>query len=353
MMNSVLKTKILAIFLFGLVSILQPQIISGISLTGTNLTQLRKSLNEVIKEDFEWVKDYENKRSIARGGGTYWLVHLKPKRSGHYALKYSFRFTHKFSYPEEGENELLIRVGEKNCHRYNVDNLGLGNVCLGDTIIVPIQINDRTGHQFSLKSTYQDGENIGKTESLWTPQFTETEQVINQLDKNLKYLGTVRNVMPHRNYGAQTITYTAYFEAKEVGRFNLSVTTITDQEKIADTSKMNPLDALPIIIINSGTPVTAIVHRQNTINYGDNKRFSGHSGNQFLTKVLILQPGDVFSINYSSFVEGEVSEKEFGLPKNRFETVSNRKLIMYKLPFAVDKEWSYNDWIINYLPKEF
>lgn len=340
------------ILLILLISLFQMTIL-GRQTDKTNLTQLRKSLEEVVKEDFDWVNDFEKKRSIASGGGTYWLVHLKPKRSGHYALKYSFKFTHKFSYPEEGENELLIRVGEKNCHRYSVDNSGLSNVCLGDTIIVPIQINDRAKHQFSLKSTYHDGENIGKTESFWNPKFSETEQVINQLDKHLKYLGTVRNVLPHRNYGAQTVTYTAYFEAKEAGRFNFTVTKIADGEKMADTTKMNPLDALPIIILNPETPITALVYRENTINYGDNKRFSAHSGNQFLTKLLILQPGDVFSVEYSSYVEKEGLEKEFGLSKNRFEIMSNRKLLMYKLPFKVDKEWGFNDWIINYLPKDF
>mgnify|MGYP001582425482 FL=1 len=233
--------------------------------------QLRKNFSEATQNDFEIVKDYVNQRPVARGGETFWLVHVKPKRSGHYALKYSFKFTHKFSHPEEGENELYIRVGEKNCKRYNDNNYGLSNICLGDTVIVPIRIDQRVGHQFSLKSTYQDGGNIGKTESKRSPNVTEILPAINQLDKHLKYLGTVRSVMPHRNYGAETVTYTAYFEAKEPGRFNFTTTTIADNEKISETKELNPLDAFPIIILKPETSITALVYHENTINYSDNK----------------------------------------------------------------------------------
>lgn len=315
-----------------------------------NLKQLRKLFNEATSQDFEIVKDIVNKRPAARGGETFWLVHVKPKRSGHYALKYTYKYTHKFSHPEEGENELIIRVGEKNCKRYNSNNLGLGNVCLGDTVIVPIRLDQRENHQFSLKSTYDDGQNIGKTEKIWTPAYTENLPVINQLEKHLKYLGTVRSVMPHRNYGAQTVTYTAYFEAKEPGRFNFATTTFADNEKISDAKEWNPLDALPIIILKPGTPITALTYFENTINYSDNKRFSGHAGNNFLTKLLILQPGDVFSVEYSSFIEREEFGKKLTLTEKNINR-ENRKLVMYKLPFVINKDWSYNEWLIDYLPK--
>lgn len=315
-----------------------------------NINQLRKSFKETVSQDFEIVKDYINNRSAERGGETFWLVHVKPKRSGHYALKYTYKYTHKFSHPEEGENELIIRVGEKNCNRYNSNNLGIGNVCLGDTIIVPIRLDQRANHEFSLKSTYSDGQHIGKTEKFWTPAYTETLPIVNHLEKHLKYLGTVRSVMPHRNYGAETITYTAYFEAKEPGRFNFATTTFADNEKISEAKEWNALDALPIIILKPGTPITALVYSENTINYSDEKRFSGHAGNNFLTKLLILQPGDVFSVEYSSYVEREELGKKNIFTEKDIDR-KNRKLVMYKLPFVVNKDWSYNEWLIDYLPK--
>ena len=48
------------------------------------------------------------------GGELYWLVYVKPRRIGHFALKYNYKYAGT-EYPEEGENELIIRVGGKNC----------------------------------------------------------------------------------------------------------------------------------------------------------------------------------------------------------------------------------------------
>lgn len=341
--------KNFSIVLFCLFAILQAEKVFCFQ-SKANPAQLRKLFTAAIKKDFEIVKDYINTRPVARGGETYWLVHVKPKRTGHYELKYTYKYTTKQSHPQEGENELIIRVGGKNCSRYNNNNSGLSNVCLGDTVIVPIELDQRTGHQFSLKSDYRDAESIGKDENNWTPPITETLPLINQLDKHLKYLGTQRSVMPHRNYGAETITFTAYFQAIETGRFNFTVTTLINDEKVADTSKMNPLDALPVIIVKPGTPITALTYFENTINYSDNKRFSGHSGHNFLTKLLIIQPGDIFSVQYSSYVERKDFKGNLVFPAKKPDKES-RKLVMYKLPFAVNKDWSYNEWLTDYLPK--
>lgn len=340
------KIQLLVIFLFCLFLYLQPPNTFGFQTSKTDLTQLRKLLNEAIKEDFEIVKDIDPPNEEA-----YWLVHLKPKRTGHFALKYSFKYTHKFSHPEEGENELFIRVGAKNCSRNNQENHGIGNVCLGDTIIVPILISQATGHQFSLKSTYQDGESIGQVQKYLPPSFTFIEQVVNPLENHLKYLGTQRYVMPHRGVGAETVTYNAFFEAKNVGRFNLALTTSLGDEKLNKEIKLNPLDATPIIIVNPGTPITALVYYENTINYSDNKRFSGHAGNNFMTNLLILQPGDVFAIEYARWVEREEPSGKPLIVEKPIK-IAEPKLLIHKLPFVVNKEWSYNRWLIDYLPKE-
>lgn len=344
-----LKKYSISVFLFCLIFSLQSENVYSFQ---PDTKELRKSFTEAIGQDFEIVKDILDTRPVARGGETYWLVHVKPKRAGHYTIKYTFKYTHKFSHPEEGEHELYIRVGKNKCHRYNQSNWGLSNVCLGDTVIVPIRIDRAAGHQFSLKSNYQDGENIGKEMYLSSPRiFSNNEQVNNPLEKHLKYLGTERSVMPHRGVGAETITYTAFFEAQSVGRFNLGLSNSFGKENADNKIKMNPLEAFPIIIVNPGTPITALLNKENTINYSDNKRFSAHSGHSFLTKILILQPGDVFEIQYAIWTRRE----DFGQKKMLAEKeVSNEnpKLLIHKLPFMVNKDWSYNEWLIDYLPSE-
>lgn len=348
--------KILSIFVFLFCFIIfgQAENVSGFQTGKTDLKNLRTLFTEAVGQDFEIVKDILDTRPAARGGETFWLVHVKPKKSGHYALKYSFKFTHKFTHPEEGENELFIRVGGKNCSRYNASNYGLGNVCLGDTVIVPIRLDNVAKHEFSLKSTYQDGENIGKKvqNSLNSEDFSYIEKVSNPLENHLKYLGTQRIVMPHRNAGAETVNYTAIFQAQSAGRFNLGLSTSSGDEKIDKTIKMDALGAIPIIIVNPGTPVTALVYHQNTINYSDNKRFSGHAGQDFITNVLIIQPGDIFEIKITSYVNRWKIGKRSSLEELKAETIENPKLLIQKLPFTVNKDWSYNEWLIDYLPPE-
>lgn len=357
-----LKTYSMNLLLVCSVMLVSAPFIFAYQANRTELDQLRKLFIEAVGQDFELVKDVANKRTDPRGGETYWLAHVKPRRSGHYALTYTYKYTHKFSHPEEGENELIIRVGEKNCSRYNYDNLGLTNVCLGDTVIVPIRLDQVTGHKFSLKSTYQDGENIGKTGTNSKPYGGDEylEQVINPLEEHLKYLGTQRHVMLHRSYGSQTVTYTAFFEAKSLGRFNFAVFSSLGDDAPDKTTRVDPLNALPIIIVKPGTPITALVYHENTISYSDNKRFSGHAGHDFLTKLMILQPGDVFAVEYSRFVENEGLGsrlknlgKDNGLKsQEKLNENKNRKLVMHKLPFRVNKDWSYNEWLIDYLPVE-
>ena len=265
----------------------------------TDIARLRKDLQEVAAKDFEITKDYVSKRAAARGGETFWLAHLKPKKSGHYSLKYSFRYTHQREYPEEGENELFIRVGEHGCFRNLSGSFGMGNICLGDTIIVPVRIDNRAEHKFSLKSSYSDSKSIGKDSQYkgFRSDELSAEGVGNPLAENLKYLGTVRSVMPHRNAGAETVVLTAYFEVKKNGRFNLGVSA-TRQGGNSNADELSGVsNSLPIIITEKGTPLTGLVFKENTINYGNKRRFSGHAGNNFLTKILLLQPGDIFPWN--------------------------------------------------------
>jgi hypothetical protein len=345
------KTLALVLFLFCLFIHGQTPNALGFQTNKTDFKELEKSLTETVKEDFEMVKNLEDKRPEANGGGEYWLVHLKPKRTGHFALKYSFKYTHQFSHPEEGENELYIRVGAKGCSRYNSNNYGLSNVCLGDTVIVPIFIRQVTGHQFSLKSTYQDGEIIGQTGHSFSPTYTSDQPINNPLEENLKYLGTERSEMTHRSCCAKTIVFTAYFEAKKAGRFNLGLVNGFGDENFAKTIKPNPFEGTPIIIIDPGAPITGLVYYENTISYSDHKRFSAHSGNNFMTNLLIIQPGDVFAIEYNRSVEDEGLEKKLPLTK-KSNNPTAPKLFIQKLPFAVNKDWSQNAWLIDYLPKE-
>lgn len=333
-----------------LFTFLSAQNVSAVQPNDDEITQLRKSFLETVGQDFEIVKDYVNQRPVARGGEKFWLPHLKPKQSGHFAIKYSFKFTHKFEHPQEGENELFIRVGEKNCYRNLAGNFGMANICLGDTIIVPIRLDNRAKHEFSIKSTYSDGKSIGiapQNSSFYVKDMI-SEEVENPLAENLKYLGSTRSVMAHRSAGGETITLTAYFEVKKTGRFNLGIKRNFVDENRNQEINLVAANSIPIIVVEKGTPIAALVFRENTINYSNEKKFSGHAGNNFLTKLLILQPGDIFSVEYASWT----NRWDFREEKTKTDLESNKNTapLIQKLSFSLDKDWSYNEWLADHLP---
>ena len=312
------------------------------------IANLRKLFKAATDNDFELVRDEVRGNDSSHTGGRYWLAHVKPKQSGFYSLKYTYKNVGSpNNYPEEGEHQLGINVGGKICYRYNNIDSGIGSYCLGDTIILPIRLDGVSEHSFNLERRLQNGESLQEAQKRQKSfvRFSEIKQVGNPLVANLKLLGTQRSSSPYRSCCRERVTHYAYFEAVSPGRFNLSVSSLRADERLDALTKPES-GGIPIIIVNPGTPITALLSGERTINYADNKRFSAHAGNSFMTNVLILQPGDVFTIQYSEYTIGDTIGAK--LPK-RPEPL-DLKPVIYKLPFEIDKNWGFNEWIVNYFP---
>ena len=304
---------------------------------------LRKTFVEATGHDFELVKDILDERPAARGGETYWLAHVKPRRSGRYSLKYTYRYTHGLSHPEEGETEVFIGVGESGGRRGNSSNLGLANVLLGDTVIVPIRMDRMADHQFSLKSHHASGPAIGQPPSVAenTENLSPSQPAPHPLENHLRCLGTRRDVMPSRAAGSETVTFSAAFQAKSPGRFNLLLSSDASGETEAGGS-------IPVLILDPGTSITALALNENITSYSDDKRFSAHSGHQFITRLLILQPGDIFTLDYAS----QTHRWEIGEPPPSDMDNPTPSFSIKRLPFSVDRDISFNAWLADHLPPE-
>lgn len=315
-----------------------------------DITNLRKLFEATTGNEFELVRDEVKGNDSSHTGGRYWLAHIKPKRSGFYSLRYTYKNDKSpNNYPEEGEHQLNINVGGKICYRYNNINSGISSYCLGDTIIIPVRLDGVSRHSFNLESRKQTGESLEDTQKQQKSfiKFSEIEQVSNPLEANLKLLGTERHSMPYRSCCAERIEHYAYFEAVSAGRFNLSLSSLRADEN-SDALTKPEEGGIPIIIVDPGTPITALVSQEKTINYADNKRFSAHAGNSFITNLLVLQPGDVFAIKYSEYTTTD----RIGSKASEKTNLLDIKPVIYKLPFRIDREWSFNEWIADYLPKE-
>jgi len=86
-----------------------------------DISGLRQSFTEAVGKDLEIVRDELKGRSTKNGGGNYQLVYVKPKRSRHFAIKYTYKYHDAFY--EKGENSLYIRAGGKMCSNNFLTNL--------------------------------------------------------------------------------------------------------------------------------------------------------------------------------------------------------------------------------------
>lgn len=314
---------------------------------------LRASFTRAVEKDFEIVRD-ESKVRLRDSVSDYWLVHVKPKRSGYYTLNYTYKFANAAgSHPEEGENTFMIGIGGKKCYRRAIPEGGVSNYCLGDTIIIPIRTARISNHEFTLESRYQESdenfENVQKEynsrEEFSPGKLSPAALRFNKSAKNVKLLGIRREERPHRNCCPVTYEYYAVFEALAPGRFNLAVSSFKNGEIPDAAPDFNVFDGTPITIAAAGTPITALIPSEKTISYSDEKRFSGHAGNSFNTNLLILQPGDRFTLGYAQ------TTIDYGFGKNKSKTreIPDIQPLVYARPFALDKNWSFNEWLADYV----
>lgn len=298
--------------------------------------RLRQALAEAFGDDLDIART-ELSSGTRERGGTFWLVHARPRRSGDYELRYryAYRDGHRPNDPlyTHVEHTSYIRVGERGCWRRRQGK----DVCLGDTIILPFVVNDYTGHTFSLaRRGSAAGAGAGAAEPPPVEAAQAVDTVPNPLAAHLRYLGSRSDVMLHRN-GGGTVVWTAEFEAAAPGRFNLSPWQ-TDW----------PGGSIPIVIVPRGQPVTVLLASETVVGTDAVRGFSSHGGNQYLTTLMLLQPGDRISIDYRRLTFSARQEREAGFQAARMEDAAP---VITRFPFYLPDE-RFNAWIAPHLPAE-
>jgi hypothetical protein len=116
---------------------------------------LRTKFVAAFGKDFDLVKDQMTTRAVERGGGTYWLAFVKPKRTGHFYLQYRYQESDPLYIRE---HEIRFGIGPEKCRRGAPYSGVYARFCLGDTLIVPVLVNNYPGHEFKLaKAEYANG----------------------------------------------------------------------------------------------------------------------------------------------------------------------------------------------------
>jgi hypothetical protein len=168
------------------------------------------------------------------------------------------------------------------------------------------------------------------------------DMIANPATAHVRYLGSRVEVMPHRSLGFTGVVQ-AEFEAHAPGAFNLSV-----HPSRADTaSPPAAARSVPIVVVARGEPVTVLLANERVRSYHDSGSFASHRGNQYLTTVLLLQPGDRISLQYHT-----TSIRGRDLTPAEEEALHAMSPELSTHPFVVPAGARFNDWIAAHLPAE-
>ncbi|HEY6804093.1 MAG TPA: hypothetical protein VI306_10975 [Pyrinomonadaceae bacterium] len=308
------------------------------------LSKLRSHLSTALGTRASIVKDELNQPNNSARAGEYWLVHVKPKSTGHFAVKYRYNYNDKLY--SHVERELRFRVGKTGCLR-NPDGNGVyAKFCLGDTIILPIALENFTEHEFSLKFT---DELVNDDSYADDRQPDKTLPPANPASANLIYLGAYSATQLHRA-GGYTLQRYAVFEARQPGRFTLALSNLPLSQNLSASA-----GGYSIIVVDRETPITALLANENV--EGFSKGFNGQeyssstgSNTNYLTNVIVIQTGDRFTFNYASEVHS-AREEWNERAKKTFDKPTLSPPSIAKLPFSFDPTWEYNNWIKDWVTR--
>ncbi|HEX8351971.1 MAG TPA: hypothetical protein VF611_03545 [Pyrinomonadaceae bacterium] len=307
--------------------------------------EMRRSLAGTVGYNFEIVRERLARRP--GGGGLYWLAHLRAKRSGEFQFRYRYRYKDHVR-PRDPlytfvEHQSLVRVGEQGCARRPRYNF----VCVGDTVILPVLVDDYTEHTFWLAfRPFRPADDSAERLRRDTEERgLYRDAVPNPAAGFLKYLGSRAHYMPFRS-GGYTMEFEAAFEAVRPGSFNLGLG-VGAHARGAQSAAASDAGSVPVVVVERGTPITILLSKEDVHGYTD--RFASHSGNNYLTTPVILQTGERLTLRYHGF------SARGGSPagENRAALEASAKdypPAITLLPFRVDPARDYNDWLVEFLP---
>jgi hypothetical protein len=313
--------------------------------------RLRGALAATIGGHFEVARERLTRRSNWHGGGLYWLAHLRAQRPGEFYVRYKYRYKDHV-HPQDPlytfvEHQTLVRVGPRGCERRPRYNF----ICVGDTFILPVLVNDYSEHTFSIEAQPFSSGDPATAKSLRSIEENrlDRESIENPAAEFMKYVGRRAHYSPHRALG-YTMTFEVTFEAVKPGSFNLAVGTSMSAAGPQTLAASAAAGSVPVVVVEPRAPITVLSSGDNV--HGYTERFSSSGGgNSYLTTPIILQPGERLTLKYLSYSRRGLSadgENEQALEAS----IKDYPVVITLLPFYVDPARDYNEWLIEFLPPQ-
>ena len=305
--------------------------------------KLRRDFIAAADGNLELVSDYLSNSPEVWGSLRHWMVFAKPVRTGRYLVKYTF------NYPggedSHGERSYEFRAAERGCRRSELEYIPAGNLCLGDTIILPIRLEGLLDLKLSVDFT---PESIAPKRNVqaWPHDPDQLRplpgSVENPLADILKFLGTQRHDALKRS-GDISVIFSAVFQAVRPGRFNLTVHNDRQPEaRTAQPTRDHDWEQA-VIVVDLNTPVTFLAETEYTLDYSRRYPSTVGNSNNYQIRTRIVQVGDYLVMPYVS----EEHRANFRRPVN----VTSESV----LPVILRREFtprtdSYDAWVLPYFP---
>ncbi|HEU4557839.1 MAG TPA: hypothetical protein VFS20_08310 [Longimicrobium sp.] len=312
--------------------------------SAADTARLRQALAEVFRDDFRIVR-HELSSGTPERGGTFWLVHARPLRRGNFHLTYRYRYTDQHNprnpHYTHVQHESWIRVGERGCLRRREGK----DLCLGDTIILPFVLDQHRGHTFSLAFQGVGPEYPPHPPVAERPR-PAADSIPNPAAPQLRYLGSRREEYAIRSGGAN-YEFHAAFVARTPGRFNLTVALRTTDDSVAHSLWIGG-GSVPVLVVERGQPVTVLLRDEQVTGVDSVRRFTSNGGNQYLTTLLLLQPGDSIDLPFHGYSTRPY--RPVGLPP--VTELREAAPAIHRSPFRLNMEERFNAWLAPHLPRE-
>jgi hypothetical protein len=257
----------------------------------------------------------------------YWVVTMEPKVAGKYTIRYTFQRS-AYGYAN-GDREYSIVVGASGCQRTIHNREVYPNLCLGDKLLLPIEINRHFfNYKFYKVSRFSGGglfANPGNESN--RPNFT-AQGAIEPAQNHLQYLGQEFVINSTRS-GDWNVHWQALFQARNPGFLSLRLQQVPSEKlrRLLESNRRSYLAAepveYPIAILPKSQPITTMPYGFHSYDY--EPMVSSSTFEHFPFRVSHLRVGDRLWLKYSY---ARVYREDINSTPSRREDLGNSGLQM-------------------------
>lgn len=280
-----------------------------------NLAVMREALAQGWP-DWTVVHDTIRTKQMGTEATRYWLVTLQPKQPGQFTLRYTF-YRSGDAYPY-GDREYAVNAGTAGCERVWFREQFFPDLCLGDRVVIPIEIRQGSSHYaFGRRSRFATEKpnylRLPKEYPKLNPAEAPLQASIPSPPSYFRYLGrtTIGRGGGSTAGGDLPVPFSTLLAAQKVGSLFLTIrlnpspglVQRLQQQKQRDERQNRP-DFDPfmgtVIIKAKSEPVTVLPLQETNNDYEitDNRRFYRYRSKGFSVETIQARVGDRLWFDY-------------------------------------------------------